>query len=82
MRLDKYLKISRLIKRRTVAKEATTNDFVYVNDKPQKPGYRVKIGDIIEIRFAAKIVKVEVTALNLQKDVLMYKLLTETKVTT
>lgn len=81
MRLDKFLKVSRLIKRRSVAKDAISNEFVYINDKVQKPGSRVKIGDIIEIRFAAKTIKVEVTSLDLQKDALMYKLLTETKVT-
>lgn len=82
MRLDKYLKVSRLIRRRTVAKEATTNEFVYVNDKIQKPGYKVKIGDIIKIMFAAKIITIEVTSLVLLKDELMYKIIKEEKVTT
>lgn len=82
MRLDKYLKVSRLIKRRTVAKDASSNEFVYVNDKPQKPGYKLKIGDIVEIKFAAKTIKVEVTRLTTSQDELMYKLIAETKVTT
>ena len=82
MRLDKYLKVSRLIKRRTVAKDASSNEFVYVNDKPQKPGYKLKVGDIVEIKFAAKTIKVEVTRLTTSQDELMYKLIAETKVTT
>lgn len=82
MRLDKYLKTSRLIKRRTVAKDATSNEFVYVNDKVQKPGYKLKLGDVIKIRFAVKIVTVEVTSLVQVKDELMYKLISEEKVTT
>ena len=51
MRLDKYLKQSRLIKRRVVAKEAAENSFVYVNDKIVKPSYKLSIGDIIKINF-------------------------------
>ena len=61
MRLDKYLKVSRLIKRRTVANEACDAGRVLVNDKPAKAsGYRVKTGDTIEIQFGSKNVKVEV----------------------
>lgn len=82
MRLDKYLKVSRLIKRRTVAKDASINEFVYVNGKPQKPGYQVKIGDIIEVKFAVKSIKVQVTRLSPASEELMYKLLSERKVTT
>ncbi len=82
MRLDKYLKVSRLIKRRTVAKEAITNNHVYVNDKIGKPSYKVKIGDIIVIKFAVKSIKVKVTSLTLIKDRLMYELIKEDKVTT
>lgn len=82
MRLDKYLKTSRLIKRRTIAKEATTNEFVYVNNKIEKPGYQVKLGDIIKIKFAVKVITVEVTSLVLLKDELMYKIINEEKVTT
>ncbi|MCX7614315.1 MAG: RNA-binding S4 domain-containing protein [Clostridiales bacterium] len=62
MRLDKYLKVSRLIKRRTVAAEACEGTRVSVNGKPQKPSYQVKVGDIIEIRFGEKKVKIEVLA--------------------
>ena len=60
MRLDKYLKISRLIKRRTVANEACDAGRVLVNDKVAKASVNVKVGDIIEIQFGEKTVKVEV----------------------
>ena len=60
MRLDKYLKVSRLIKRRTVANEACDAGRVLVNDKPAKASTQVKVGDIIEIQFGTKTVKVEV----------------------
>ena len=60
MRLDKYLKISRLIKRRTVANEACDAGRVLVNDKVAKATVNVKTGDVIEIQFGSKSVKVEV----------------------
>ncbi|MDO4337941.1 MAG: RNA-binding S4 domain-containing protein [Eubacteriales bacterium] len=60
MRLDKYLKVSRLIKRRTVANEACDSGRVLVNDKPAKASVQVKTGDTIEIQFGSKNVKVEV----------------------
>ena len=60
MRLDKYLKISRLIKRRTVANEACDAGRVLINDKVAKASTNVKVGDIIEIQFGTKSVKVEV----------------------
>lgn len=58
MRLDKYLKVSRLIKRRTVANEACNAEKVYVNGKPARASYDVKEGDIIEINIGAKPLKV------------------------
>ena len=64
MRLDKYLKISRLIKRRTVANEACDGERVMVNGRTAKASYDVKIGDILEIRFGQKTVKVEVLDLS------------------
>ena len=69
MRLDKYLKISRLIKRRTVANEACDSAHVTVNGKPAKASYAVKVGDIIEIRFGQRLLKIEVMAIleNAQK---------------
>lgn len=61
MRLDKYLKVSRLIKRRTVANEACDAGRVSVNGKPAKASLEVKKGDVIEIGFGQRQVKVEVT---------------------
>lgn len=63
MRLDKWLKTSRLIKRRTVAQEACDGGRVTVNDKAQKPGYTVKIGDVIALRFGERVTTVEVLSL-------------------
>ncbi|MCR5727899.1 MAG: RNA-binding S4 domain-containing protein [Lachnospiraceae bacterium] len=63
MRLDKYLKVSRLIKRRTVANEAADSGRVLLNGKEAKPSANVKVGDIIEIGFGNKTVKVEVLAI-------------------
>lgn len=60
MRLDKYLKVSRLIKRRTVANDACDAGRVMVNDKVVKASYDVKLGDVIEISFGNKSVKVKV----------------------
>ena len=60
MRLDKFLKVSRLIKRRTVANEACDAGRVLVNDKPAKASAQVKTGDTIEIQFGGRNVKVEV----------------------
>lgn len=67
MRLDKFLKISRLIKRRTVANEACDAGRVMVNGKPAKASVKIKVGDIIEIQFGEKVVKVEV--INVQETV-------------
>jgi ribosomal 50S subunit-recycling heat shock protein len=61
MRLDKYLKVSRLIKRRTVANEACDGERVSVNGRQVKASYQVKEGDIIEIAFGNHSLKVEVT---------------------
>ena len=63
MRLDKYLKVSRLIKRRTVAQSACSGARVLVNGKTQKSSYTVKIGDEITIEFGSKPLKVRVLAL-------------------
>ena len=64
MRLDKYLKVSRLIKRRTVANEACDGERVTVNGRTAKASYDVKVGDILELRFGQKTVKVEVLNLS------------------
>lgn len=60
MRIDKYLKVSRLIKRRTLANEACEQGRVKINDKVAKPGSEIKVGDIIEIQFGNNITRVEV----------------------
>ena len=67
MRLDKYLKVSRLIKRRTVANEACDAGKVLINDRPAKASAQVKEGDVLEIQFGSKAVRVEV--LNVQETV-------------
>lgn len=63
MRLDKYLKISRIIKRRTVANDACDAGRVEVNGKPAKASYDVAVGDVIQIRFGDKLSKFEVLAI-------------------
>lgn len=60
MRIDKFLKVSRVIKRRTVANEAADNGRISVNGKIVKPSYEVKIGDIVEIKFGDKTSKFEI----------------------
>lgn len=64
MRLDKWLKNSRLIKRRTVANEACDNQRVAANGRPVKASYEVKPGDVLELRFGERTVKVEVLDIN------------------
>lgn len=64
MRLDKYLKVSRLIKRRTVANEACDGERVSVNGRQVKASYNVKVGDVIEIAFGQRTLKVEVLSIN------------------
>ena len=60
MRIDKFLKVSRVIKRRTVANEAADNGRISVNGKIVKPSYDVKVGDIVEIKFGDKISRFEI----------------------
>lgn len=64
MRLDKYLKISRIIKRRTVANEACDAGRVFVNGKAARASYDIKIGDLIEIQLGTKPIKAEVLSIN------------------
>ena len=63
MRLDKFLKVSRIIKRRTVANEAADGGRISVNGRVVKPSYEVKIGDIVEIKFGDKISKFKIVAI-------------------
>ena len=67
MRLDKFLKVSRVIKRRTVANEAADSGRISVNGKVVKPSYEVKVGDIIEIKFGDKISKFEILQIPLKE---------------
>lgn len=60
MRLDKFLKVSRVIKRRTVANDAADSGRIAVNGKIVKPSYEVKVGDIVEIKFGDKVSKFEI----------------------
>ena len=81
MRLDKYLKVSRLIKRRTVANEACDAGRVMVNGKPARASYEVKAGDVLEISMGAHPIKAEVVSVNefAKKDeaALMYRIINE-----
>ena len=79
MRLDKYLKVSRIIKRRTIAHEACDAGRVSVNGRPVRASYDVKLGDILEISFGTRTVKAEVLSVNevIRKDdaAMMYKII-------
>ena len=63
IRLDKFLKVSRIIKRRTVANEAADGGRISVNGRVVKPSYEVKVGDIVEIKFGDKISKFKIVAI-------------------
>ena len=69
MRLDKYLKVSRVIKRRTLANEVADAGRVLVNGKPAKASYTVKVGDIIEVTFGNRPVKIRVLSDVEQKEI-------------
>lgn len=64
MRLDKFLKVSRIIKRRTVANEACDNSYVTVNGSPAKASRILKLGDVVEVAFGTRVLKFRVTALS------------------
>lgn len=82
MRIDKFLKVSRLIKRRSLAKEFTDADRVLVNNKVAKPSKELAVGDIITIRYGKKIIEVKVKELlnstKKEDSFLMYELISET----
>ncbi|GIN58034.1 hypothetical protein J8TS2_23530 [Lederbergia ruris] len=86
MRLDKFLKVSRLIKRRTLAKEVADKGRILINGQQAKAGSNVKVGDELEIRFGQKLVTVQVTELqeSTKKEdaASMYKTVKEEKLTT
>lgn len=79
MRLDKFLKVSRIIKRRTVANDACDAGRVSVNGRPAKASYDVKTGDILEISFGSRVIKAEVLSVAevVKKDdaALLYRLI-------
>ncbi len=79
MRLDKYLKVSRIIKRRTVANEACDAGRVIVNGKAARASYDVKVGDILEINLGTRPIKAEVISINeyakKEEAALMYKII-------
>ena len=79
MRLDKYLKVSRIIKRRTIANEACDAGRVEVNGKVARASYDVKVGDVIDISFGSRDVKIEATDVSevIRKDdaVSLYKII-------
>jgi len=84
MRLDRFLKVSRIIKRRTMAKEVCDNGRVSVNGRAAKPGAEIKVGDLLELDFGSKRIKIEVLGtpntvrVDQAKD--MYRTIEETKV--
>ena len=83
MRLDKYLKVSRLIKRRTVANDACDTARITVNDKVAKASYNVKLGDLITVSFGSKSVTVKVLDIRettkKSESVGMYEVVSETE---
>ena len=79
MRLDKYLKVSRIIKRRTVANEACSDSHVLVNGKAVKPSYEIKVSDIIEVRYGSRTTRFRVLSVkenvNKAEASMMYEVL-------
>ena len=69
MRIDKFLKVSRIIKRRTIANEAADNGRISVNGKVEKPSYDIKINDIVEIKFGDQTSKFKITAIPTKQSV-------------
>ena len=69
MRIDKFLKVSRIIKRRTIANEAADNGRISVNGKVVKPSYDIKINDIVEIKFGDQTSKFKITAIKTKQRV-------------
>jgi ribosomal 50S subunit-recycling heat shock protein len=78
MRIDKFLKVSRLIKRRTVANEACEGQKIFINGKAVKPSYQVKKDDILEVRFTNSLIKVRVADISMnvkkQDDSTLYEI--------
>jgi ribosomal 50S subunit-recycling heat shock protein len=79
LRIDKFLKVSRLIKRRTVAKDVADANRIFVNGVLAKPGKVIKIGDKVELHLGFKVITIEITSLTSLKDQDMYTLISEEK---
>lgn len=83
MRIDKYLKVARVLKRREIGKELALNERLFINDKVAKPSSEVKIGDIIKIIFGTREISIEVmdirTSASKEEAFSMYKVLNEKK---
>ena len=77
MRIDVFLKKSRLIKRRIIAQEACDKGLISVNDKQVKQSYNVSVNDIVTLALGSKTIKVKVTSLLTNNDTLMYDLISE-----
>lgn len=84
MRVDKYLKVSRLIKRRTIAKEVCDHEKITINGKISKPSTEIKVNDIISIKFGTKLITIKVLSTNeytkKEESNLMYEIIKEEKV--
>ena len=84
MRVDKYLKVSRLIKRRTIAKEVCDHEKITINGKISKPSTEIKVNDIISIKFGTKLITIRVLNTNeytkKEESNLMYEIIKEEKV--
>ena len=81
MRIDKYLKVARVLKRRTVSKELAVNDRIEINGKVVKPAHDVKVGDIVTITFGRRQLKIRVLSTEdnkKKKDLDMYEIVEET----
>ena len=84
MRIDKFLKVSRIIKRRTVAKDITNEERIYINNNLAKPSKEVKVGDVVQIHFGNKVVTIKIKSINefANKETAssMYELISEEKI--
>jgi len=84
MRVDKYLKVSRLIKRRTIAKEVCDHEKITINGKISKPSTEIKVNDIISIKFGTKLITIKILSTNeytkKEESNLMYEIIKEEKV--
>lgn len=84
MRIDKFLKVSRILKRRTVSKELALNDRVEINGKPVKPSHEVKAGDTVAVRFGSRLLEVRVLSVQeprkKQEASEMYEIIRESRI--